>query len=69
MHHIAGVSPAKALLSANTAINVERSQRLNKQQAQTITGVSQRPAVVNADTAYWESVKATEVGAPRVGRL
>jgi hypothetical protein len=52
---VLGIS--KLLISANTHVNVSRQDHEMKRRAQTISGGSQKPAVVDSDTAYWNSVK------------
>ena len=61
---------SKTLLSANTAINVSKAEHENKRQAQTISGASMRPAVVDPSTAEWEAIKNTNPsGYQRIGIL
>jgi len=45
------------------------ANRLAKQQAQTITGASQRPATSTPDDDLWASIAATPVSGVRVGRI
>lgn len=61
----------RVLSSSQEFVQSEQEQnRLVKQQAQTITGASQRPAVSDPANDYWESVKAVSPGGyTPVGRL
>ena len=68
------LAKADRVLGSNQDQELIRSEqdqnRLVRQQAQTITGASQRPAVSDPDTDYWESVKAVSPGGyTPVGRL
>ena len=51
---------ARALFRAHHEVKMAEANRLNRQQAQTISGASQRPATADPATKDWDSVKNTE---------
>ena len=60
----------RVLSQGESIVQVEQeAHRQGKQQAQTITGASQRPATSTAEEDYWQSIKETPVGGVRVGRF
>ena len=60
----------RVLSQGESVLAVENeANRLAKQQAQTITGSSQRPATSTAEDEYWQSIRETQLGSVRVGRL
>jgi hypothetical protein len=56
------VSVASTLRAAEVAEVAKEQARLNKEQAQTLTGGSSRPASLTPDQAYWERVKSVNTG-------
>jgi hypothetical protein len=60
----------RVLSQGESVLQIEQeANRLSKQQAQTITGASQRPQTSTDEEEYWQSVKEQQLGSVRVGRL